>query len=230
MEHIAPLIQTLLWVVLIGGVMIRFHRPIYDILVSLQKRIDAGSSVRAGPFELGSDVRPSNADEQREKLAAELEQVLSEQADGPSEQPPVVQAQVQSRLIQAEDLALRAVQSEFGKPINRQMTLGLDVRMDGAFVLNDRLHVVEVKYLLKPKSGLSSVRTTLERYTNAFGRYRRSNVTIVLVLVFQNEIDVDVYTHQARTLSRGFSLDVDVRGYALPELQRRFGIQQAAGG
>jgi len=58
MEHIAPLIQTLLWVSLVGAIVWRFHRSIEEILSALHKRIDGGSNVKAGWFELTDQFRP----------------------------------------------------------------------------------------------------------------------------------------------------------------------------
>jgi len=52
MEHISSLIQTVLWVGLIGGIVWRFNKPIYELLSALYSRIEAGSTIKAGPFEL----------------------------------------------------------------------------------------------------------------------------------------------------------------------------------
>ncbi len=52
MEHISPLIQTVLWVGLVAAIVWRFHIPIYGILAALQKRVESGASVKAGPFEI----------------------------------------------------------------------------------------------------------------------------------------------------------------------------------
>jgi hypothetical protein len=53
MNYWIPLLQTLCWIALIVWLVCHFNREVGAILASVQKRIDRGSSIKAGPFELG---------------------------------------------------------------------------------------------------------------------------------------------------------------------------------
>ena len=155
MQYIAPLFQTLLWVILAAGIVIRFHHQIQGLLSALQRRIEAGSALEAGPFKLGSDVKPTPPAMQRERSEAELAQIVLEQLSEPAAvgvtaaPAPMAPTNLRSRFFQAEELALRAVQTEFNAPINRQVSIGPGLQADGAFVQNDELHLVEVKFIDK---------------------------------------------------------------------------------
>src|SRR5436309_3289517 len=62
MDHIAPLIQTALWTGLIAGIVWRFHLAIHGLLTALQKRVETGSTLKAGPFELIDRLHPLKPD------------------------------------------------------------------------------------------------------------------------------------------------------------------------
>jgi hypothetical protein len=49
---------------------------------------------------------------------------------------------LRAKYFQAEDLVLRAIQSEYGATVSRQVTAGADMGFDGAFVSNGRLNIV----------------------------------------------------------------------------------------
>ena len=157
MQYIAPLLQTLLWVGLVAGIVIRFHKPIHGLLSALQRRIEAGSTIEAGPFKLGSDVKPTPPAQQRARSETELAQIVNEQLfepvppGTPALAAPAEQTKLRNRFFQAEELAMRAIQTEFNAPINRQISIGNGLEADGAFVRNDELHLVEVKFIVRPK-------------------------------------------------------------------------------
>ena len=125
----------------------RFHLPIEGLLAALQKRIESGSTIKAGPFEIAEQLRPQYPEEQKKKLDAELLEVgppsLNEQLSTPSDDYNFDQAVY----LNIEDMALRAIQADYGNTINRQVTTGSDLGFDGAFVINGQLHIVEVKYI-----------------------------------------------------------------------------------
>jgi hypothetical protein len=52
-----PLLQTLLWVGLIVLAIVLFYRPLRRLIDTLCSRVRHGSSFKAGPVELGEDVR-----------------------------------------------------------------------------------------------------------------------------------------------------------------------------
>lgn len=231
MEFIAPLLQTVLWVGLVAGIVIRFHRPIHGLLAALQRRIEAGSPLEAGPFKLGADVKPTPPAQQRERSEAELAQIVREQLTepqiDPAGEPPPPQtepAKLRSRFFQAEELALRAVQTEFNAPINRQISIGQNLEADGAFIHNDELHLVEVKFIVRPKNARSTIERTLLHYQRSFGAARRRNVVIVLALVYEFETDVTKATLEFQEIANATNLRVEVRGYSLKQLQTTYGL------
>ncbi|SDA25098.1 hypothetical protein SAMN05216315_12637 [Nitrosospira sp. Nsp18] len=238
MEHFAPLIQTILWVSLIGIVLYRFHDPIYGLLVALQKRVEAGSSIKAGPFEINDQLKPQDPIIQKEKAALEVQEVLQAegqevlQAEG--QLPPEVtllnerMASVKARYFQAEDLVLRAIQAEYGAPLHRQVTAGRDTGFDGLFIAEGRTNVVEVKYI-STKARYPRLKPTIERLTKSIQSYGWMNAQIILVLVFDREEDIK---NVREILSVGFSqnpVPVVVRIYSLGELKVKFGVDEKNG-
>lgn len=228
MEHIARILEAVLWVGLFGGIVWRFHRRIDGLLTALQKRIESGSSIKAGPFEL-SDLRPLDPLSQRQKATGEIQEVL--QADpeiipphpgNAAQAPPRRNADLQARVFQAEDLALRAIQAEYGTTVSRHVTAGADMGFDGAFVAGGRLNIVEVKYARSSKS-VSRLRATLERLVDAVTRYNWKNVHILLAVVFETSGDLAEGCHALRGLASSIDLPVTVRCYSYPELLAQFG-------
>lgn len=54
---LVPLFQTSLWVALIVGTGIVLRKRIGPLLTALTKRVEGGSSFKAGPFEVGEDLQ-----------------------------------------------------------------------------------------------------------------------------------------------------------------------------
>lgn len=226
MEHIAPLIQTVLWVGLIGGIVWRFHAPINGLLVALQKRIESGSNVKAGPFEIIDQLKPQDPNAQMEKATFEIQEALEGKTPTsfvPNTPPVTVPlAEIRTRYFQAEDLALRAIQSEFGAPVSRQVTAGRDSGFDGVFTSAGRTSVVEVKYVLE-KDQAPRIKPSIHRLTKIIQQYNWENIQIILALVFEHEEDVK---HSVEMLSSAFSenaVPVIVRAFTMNNLLARFG-------
>lgn len=236
MEYIAPLIQTVLWVGLIGVALWRFYEPVYGLLVALQKRVEGGSNIKAGPFEITEQLKPQDPSKQKEKAAIELAEVLQEQHAGfappPSEGASQRAAAIQAKYFQAEDLVLRAIQAEYGATVSRQVTAGADMGFDGAFVSNGRLNIVEVKYLSRPATDMSKLGLSVDRITESISRYGWRNAQIILAIVVESVEDIARVTSRLQALEsrRQESVAVVVRCYAFAELQQRFGVAQENGG
>jgi hypothetical protein len=225
MEHIAPLIQTVLWVGLITGTLWRFHAPIYGVLVALQKRIEAGSDVKAGPFEISDKLKPQNSNAQNEKATAEAQDALDARIQAVPAAKSVVGAltQFRDRYFQAEDLALRAIQIEYGSPIKRQVTAGRDDGFDGVFVTDGRTNVIEVKYIANQGQN-QRLKQTVQRLTSTIQQYGWPNTQIILALVYEREEDVK---HAREMLSVAFAqneVPVVIRVFTIPQLYAQFGI------
>lgn len=225
MEHLAPLVQTILWVGLIAVVVWRFHRPIEGILSGLHKRIEEGSSVKAGGFEL-SELQPQNAIQQKEKAAEEIREVLraeSTENDDPKTADTSLGANFQATYFQAEDLALRAIQAEYGKAVKRQVTAGSDVGFDAAFTTGGRLNIVEVKYVRAARN-LGQIRGVLERLAETIQAYHWRNVQIILAVVFEGSSGASEGVQLLEEMAAGVSVSVVIRCYGLDDLRRRFGV------
>ncbi|NOT86548.1 MAG: hypothetical protein HOP03_00025 [Lysobacter sp.] len=238
MEHWSPLLQTILWVGLIGGIAYRFQKPIHGLLEALTERIKAGSDVTAGPFSVKSmqSLPPPEQAARANKEIAEANEVahalaLPEPQDevqpitAPA-QTPTPTPEFRAQHFQAEDLALRAVQAEFGQPISRQVTGGHDEGFDGAFVLNNRLNIVEIKYVSKspPKALLQQALHRLQSYV-ASNNWK--SVNIVLVAVVDRTTDIEPTLKRLTAVADESAVPTVARVYALSELQAKFGIVDA---
>lgn len=224
MEHIAPLIQTVLWVGLIAGIVWRFNKPIFDLFVALNKRIVAGSTIKAGPFELSDQLKPQDPSKQKEKAESEVRELLQAETETNSAPPTQRVARVQARYFQAEDLVLRALQAEYGTTISRQLTAGADMGFDGAFVIRGQLSIIEVKYFTGHVS-VNKLRHSLDRLTASIEQYGWGNVRIILAVVFENSEDIDkVEKSLKEEIVVCTRFWVEVRCYSLQELQQKFGV------
>jgi hypothetical protein len=229
MEHWGPLIQTVLWVGLVGTALWFYHQPLYGLLTAIQRRIEAGSSIKAGPFEISEQLKPQDASKQREKVESELAEALQEPYAAVAEGTALSQqkAGIQARYFQAEDLALRAIQAEFGATISRQVTAGADIGFDGAFVINGRYNIVEVKFVRRSISQ-SKIKADLDRLVGAISRYGWRNVQIILAFVFENPADIADAERVQRIVQQS-SVPTVVRTYSLAQLQAQFGVGPADG-
>ncbi len=231
MEHIAPLIQTVLWVALIVGIIWRFHSPIYGLLVALQKRVEGGSNVKAGPFEISDQLKPQDPIAQKEKAAGEVQEVLQGQdlqiEPGQAVSPAAAQtgraALIQSRYFQAEDLVLRSLQAEYGVPVSRQVTAGRDSGFDGLFLANGRTNVVEVKYVAG-RGRSPAVKASVQRLTAAIREYGWENAQVILALVFENAEDVRAAREVLSSAFSGNEVPVVVRVFTMDQLRDQFGV------
>lgn len=223
MEHIAPLIQTVLWVGLIAVVLWRYHSPIHGLLVALQRRVEGGSSVKAGPFELSDQFKPQDPLKQEQKRTSEIQEALqpSESTLAADTKPG---ATLRAKYFQVEDLVLRAIQAEYGATISREVTAGADMGFDGAFVSNGRLNIVEVKYLRGPSGNVSRLRESIERLSSAVAAYGWRNAQIILAVVFERAEEVARATKLLKTLTSGMAVPIVVRCFSLSELQSRFNV------
>ncbi|MCA2812987.1 MAG: hypothetical protein IM477_10730 [Microcystis sp. M090S1] len=73
------LFQTILWIALIGVTVKMFYRECRGLLEAVRKRVEKGSSLKAGPVELGEDLRDlENIDASRNTLPSVSEKTGSE--------------------------------------------------------------------------------------------------------------------------------------------------------
>lgn len=229
MEHIASLIQTILWVALTGGIVWRYHNQIGALLDAIQKRIESGSKIKAGPFELEGALRPQAPEQQRTELEKNVTEVNETELVGSAAPsglllPQTDTATIRTRWLQAEDLALRELQAEYGIPMSRQLKAGNDMCFDGFFIKNGTGHIIEVKYISQPNR-----RPVLEQIAEkifAFaGRYGWQNIKLIIVLVYADD-SIDLVKEKERFIMRleKYEGKVELRCFSFNKLAQQFGI------
>lgn len=149
MEHWIPLLQSGAWIGLIIWLVVRYGPQIKTLIRAIEERITTGSSFKAGPFEIGSSIRPQSTAEQIEQIQIEFPSLSSN--DHPhqgssGEDSSNIDVTDKSRPLISEDLVLRILQEEYGVLINRQISAGAGLQFDGFFVSNNIPHAIEVRY------------------------------------------------------------------------------------
>jgi hypothetical protein len=237
MQYIGPLIQTILWVGLIGAIVWRFHLPIHNLLVALADRVKSGSDLKAGPFALTANVQAQPASQQAARASQEIAEAYEAVAlDPPApaqnsaalpQPPPILAstptAQFRANYFLAEDLAMRAVQAEYGAPISRQITAGQDQGFDGAFVKDGKLNVVEVKYS-SGKHASKLAKSSIARIAQSMHRNNWTSARLVLAIVVNDPAVVETTRKDLESLSSNSSIPVDIRVYSMSGLKSEFGI------
>src|SRR6266516_3225790 len=84
MEAWIPFFQTLLWILFIVGVLWKFNTQAIALLDAIKTRIEKGSSVKAGLFELGQDLKPQEPEQQKKRLDDEVRQAQQEDSESSS--------------------------------------------------------------------------------------------------------------------------------------------------
>jgi len=222
MKDWIPLFQTGLWIGLIVWLILRYKTLVSSVLTAVQNRIERGSSVKAGPFELGESIKTQTIDQQKNRLEEDRRSDKSE--EGNNEAKPL---RTKNEYILIEDLALRKVQAEFGAPINRQVSLGRDVGLDGMFTIDGAAFAVEVKYVVSPRGDVSNyIPRSLEQIQSYIDRFGWQRFTFILVIVFERKelMNPPVLKQIQDHLSR-YGEKVLVRFYEKNGLKDDFGIE-----
>jgi len=227
MEYVAPLLQTFLWVCLVGGIIYRYHEAIDSILQALQNRIESGSGLKVGPVELQESLKPQNSEQQRKRVEQEVTQLINVETKSELAAKALDNSSTTLRSIylQAEDLALRAIQSEYKTPLNRNLQAAPDFGFDGFFVHNGKGHIVEVKYSsLRFPPPLA--KETVDRIFSRIKGYGWKNVRVILVIVHADE-SLDLVKEKDRLLKaiENYGDQVELKCYSMSKLGNQFGLQ-----
>ena len=145
---------------LIIFLVVRYKETVNKILNLIQTRIEAGSSVKAGPFALG-ELKPQSAEAQKEKLDVETTEFISTNNYQNANNAKIenLKSETKNKLYAAEDLALRAIQEEFEIPLQRNVRTYNGKAVDAAVFSNGITTLIEVKIV--------SVSNDLEALNNA---------------------------------------------------------------
>lgn len=220
----ASVIQTILWVGLIGAIIWRYHRQISALLEAIQKRIDAGSGIKAGPFEI-APLQSQDPEQQKKKADEEISEVIESAETAEAIESPLLSEKydnLRTRYFQAEDLALRAIQAEYGIPISRQVNVG-PIGFDGLFAKGGTGHIIEVKYSQRLYPA-DHIRELAERIFSVIARYNWRNVKLIIAVVYGDD-SIDLEKERGRLLGslNTFEGVVDVRCFSLKKLAEQFG-------
>ena len=197
------------------------------MLKAIQKRIESGSGIKAGPFAIESELQPQDPEQQKKNVTKEI----SEATEGePFVKPPkstltlAPRGDLQTRYFHAEDLALRAIQAEYDIPIGRQLQAGRDMQFDGFFAKGGKAHIVEVKYSqrLYPTRQIQQI---IEKIFAGVGRYGWRNVKIILAIVYEDSsIDLKQEKERLRRALKDYKEVVDVLCFSFEHLALQFGV------
>lgn len=218
-----PLGQTILWTLLIVGLILWFNLPIRQILLAIRRRVEAGNAIKAGWFEL-SELKPLSPERQRQKtkedvadatLGSKLTEVI---------QPG--QTDMTAVYLQSEDLALRAIQTEFDAPLVRQIEGSGGTSFDAAFYKHNRLHVVEVKAYNK-QVGFERLRSSVARIAAATLVMGGPRARLIVAVVYSGTESASEVKAKIRKALTSLPLEIDVRVYSLEYLKSEFGSSDA---
>lgn len=220
-QHMTSLIETMLWVGLIIWVILRFDKPLKEILTAIHKRVESGSTVKAGLFELTDQIRPLKPEKQAEKANEEINELLAEDIKLSSQ--PSEQKSLRANYYTAEDLAIRAIESEFNQSVNRNISFGRDIGFDAAFSLNGQLQIIEVKYFTK-QIDYQRVKKSIAQISSSHKGRGWKNVRIIFALVAEEEAYSKIRQEKLKEISSDLEVEVLYRCYTLSSLQEKFGV------
>jgi Holliday junction resolvase-like predicted endonuclease len=148
------------------------------------------------------------------------------------EQEDEVLSNIMSDYILAEDLALRHIEAETGKIVNRQVAFGanrLDTAFDGAIVQDDKIIVIEVKMLKTTFTSSQALQSVLYRAANAASLLKKSGQysSFTLLLVFVTQLVPSDHERAKNRIMQKLQdtlVPVDVRFYRFEELKRKYGM------
>jgi hypothetical protein len=72
LKDYVPVLQTLVWIIFIILVFITFRKQFKDIFAIIRKRIEKGSSFKAGPFEIGEELKNLDYAKQESPITKQL--------------------------------------------------------------------------------------------------------------------------------------------------------------
>ncbi|KFC75626.1 hypothetical protein FG93_00648 [Bosea sp. LC85] len=239
MEHWAPVIQTILWVGLIGVIGWKYHGHIERLLTSLQKRIDSGGGLKIGPVSL-DELKPQTEEAQRQAVQNEVAVAASEQSaleapqqpgaervEMPPEPEPASSLRqsptgVAERALLMEDLALRALQLEYGAAITRQISIA-NVLVDGFAMINGSPHLFEVKYSRLRGSRPDRLERAAYRLKGLVSQMNWHRAVIIICQVYESDFTSPrLGQGQDPHLTGSDSVTVRFRSFRSSELLKRF--------
>ena len=219
---LVPLIQTALWVALIAFGLWRYNDPISRLIKTIHRRVESGSSVKAGPLELGEQIQPQDEQSQRNEVQKEAEEYVSGQGRQLSDIAPDEKLSIRSRIVLAEDLALRAIQDDFNEPLKRNIQFVGGFSADAIFKKNGIQHLVEVK-VVTGRSREKAARTGIAQLQHSMHKISSTKTQGILSLVYLDDGDIDKSEADIRELVTNYP-GIQIKLWTLSALMERYGI------
>ncbi len=169
-------------------------------------------------------------DQQRERVDREIDEVRAEgnheteSADPTTGPLPPVRREL---YLLAEELVFRQLEMEFGRPINRQISVSghPGLVFDGGLVTDKGIVFVEVKFVRQPLYSPRIVRQVLSLLSSVRAALRDRHIILYLAVVADmDEQHQRLLEDNIRKFIEHEASDVELRVFNLAELKKRFGI------
>jgi len=136
------------------------------------------------------------------------------------------QQQATYSYMQAEDLAIRALQAEYKVNFIRNVSAGPGLEFDAVFTFDETIYVVEVKYV-RSEITHRHINSTIEasfKLRSEKAKNKWSKVRMLLVFVLDEGVPVDSLDGHMTSLLSSSAVEVTTRFFSLAELRQRFGV------
>ena len=179
-------------------------------------------------------LRTLPPEEQRDRVAREIDELSAQDDRGPSETAPGPSLPPLPRegYLLAQELAFRQLELDFGRPINRYLGVAGQPHLafDGGLTTQAGVVFIEVKYGRQPFYSPRILREVLKRRAAARAALPDRYITLYLVVVAEMAAE---HRRQLEENIRSFLSseqvrDVELRVFDLGELRRRFGAEAAS--
>jgi hypothetical protein len=213
LEFIASLVASVAWPLALVVCALLLRSRILEMLGRLR-------TFKFGDAEF--QLAPQDASTQKAKAEIEMRELVQATNAAGAVASLGGESSLRRHYFQAEDLALRAIQAQYGKPINRQVNLA-GLAVDGAFTIDGRLHVVEVKYSIH-RMTVATIRDALDRIVTGIQRSSWKNVQVILALVLDKTSDGMLSDAELARIVSDCSVPVRIMQFELSALQSEFGV------
>lgn len=169
-----------------------------------------------------------NINQQREKLQSEIQSLEGKTAETETTQSPSSPKShgwdLMSRVLLAEELALRRLSADFSVDIRRQVDLGGGVAVDGMFIKHREGFVVEVKFCRHPKNVqdiVASVRR-IQNYIYYHLGWRKFNLILVAVIDDTNTQNFARVKEVLEDAASELDRIIEIRSFRFSELVQEY--------
>ena len=226
-KDIVPLFQTLLWL-LFSSILIWYYRnELTQLINAIINRIISGSEIETPWFKL-KGLQTQTPEQQAKKAERDFAEVnepeIAIQPTTPT-RTEVTPEVLRAKSFQAEDLALRAIQAEYGVPISRQLQAGQNLPLDGVFVKEGTAYIVEVKYS-RGSYATGRVQMLLSHMLAGITKFHWRNVKLLLAVVYDDTVDLEKEQTRLAEAVKDSVVDVEIRCFSFKHLAAKFGIAQ----